>query len=36
MPLKGVSKRKRHGKTFVWVGLEYSIDGWMDEKDFKH
>ena len=35
MPLKGISKRKRHGKTFVWVGLEYSSDGWMDETDFK-
>lgn len=35
MPIMGVSKRKRLGKTYVWVGLEKSGDGWMLEADFK-
>ena len=35
MPIMGISKRKRHGHNFVWVGLERSVDGWMEEGEFK-
>ena len=36
MPVKGVSKRKRHGKTHIWVGTDVTSDGWIDENDFKN
>lgn len=35
MPIKGVSKRKRLGKDYVWVGVDYTTDGWMEETEFK-
>jgi hypothetical protein len=35
MPIKGVSKRKRLGKEYVWVGVDYTTDGWMEETEFK-
>ena len=34
MPVLGISKRKRHGEVFVWVGLKRSVDGWMLESEF--
>lgn len=35
MPIKGISKRKRFGKTYIWVGSDYTTDGWMEETEFK-
>lgn len=35
MPIKGVSKRKRLGREYVWVGVDYTTDGWMEETEFK-
>lgn len=35
MPIQGVSKRKRHGEVFIWVGLDRSVDGWMLESEFQ-
>ena len=35
MPIRGVSKRKRMGNNFIWVGEDYSTDGWMEESEFK-
>lgn len=35
MPIKGVSRRKRLGKEYVWVGVDYTTDGWMEETEFK-
>jgi hypothetical protein len=35
MPIKGISKRKRHGNEFIWVGTETTTDGWMLESEFK-
>jgi hypothetical protein len=35
-PVKGVSKRKRKGLDFIWVGKELSEDGWMLEEDFNN
>ena len=34
MPIKGISKRKRFGETYVWVGTEYTSDGWISEYEF--
>ena len=34
-PVMGVSKRKRHGESFTWVGKERSVDGWMLDSEFK-
>lgn len=36
MPIKGISKRKRMGKEYVWVGLDYTSDGWMEQEEFKN
>lgn len=36
MPIMGISKRKRMGKTYIWVGNDYSTDGWMEETEFKN
>ena len=34
-PIVGISTRKRKGNDFVWVGKEYTRDGWLlkDEYD---
>lgn len=34
MPIKGISKRKRFGENYIWVGLEYTSDGWLLEYEF--
>ena len=36
MPIMGISKRKRHGESFIWVGTDYSTDGWMLESEFNN
>jgi hypothetical protein len=33
-PLFGISKRKRHGKDFVWVGKDKTSDGWLEQKEY--
>ena len=33
-PLFGISKRKRHGKNFVWVGKEKTSDGWLEQEEY--
>jgi hypothetical protein len=33
-PLFGISKRKRHGKDFVWVGKENTSDGWLEQEEY--
>ena len=35
MPVKGISKRKRYGNQYIWVGTETTTDGWMLESEFK-
>ena len=34
-PIVGISTRKRKGNEYVWVGKEYTSDGWLlkDEYD---
>jgi len=34
VPLKGVSKRKRFGENYVWIGIDYTLDGWILESEF--
>jgi hypothetical protein len=34
MPILGVSKKKRKGIDFVWVGKENSSDGWIEKTQF--
>lgn len=34
MPLTGISKRIRFGKTYIWVGLNHSVDGWMENEEY--
>jgi hypothetical protein len=33
-PIVGVSKTKRFGKTYVWVGSEITSNGWLEEEKF--
>ena len=33
-PITGISKRKRHNKEFVWVGKEYTSDGWLLQSEY--
>lgn|GEM_PF-1252081 len=33
-PIVGISKRKRRGENYVWVGKDYSSDGWLLESEF--
>ena len=35
MPIKGISKRKRYGNQYIWVGTDKTTDGWMLEDEFK-
>jgi hypothetical protein len=35
MPILGVSKKKRKGIDFVWVGKENSSDGWIERTQFE-
>lgn len=35
MPLIGISKRKRKGQDFVWVGKNTTTDGWMLKTEFE-
>jgi hypothetical protein len=33
-PVVGVSKTKRFGKTYIWVGCQITDNGWLDEEKF--
>jgi len=33
-PIVGISTRKRKGKDFVWVGKEYTSDGWLEKEEY--
>jgi len=33
-PIVGISKRKRHNKEFVWVGKEFTSDGWLLQSEY--
>lgn len=33
-PLVGISKRKREGKDWVWIGKENSSNGWILQEEF--
>ena len=33
-PLIGISKRKREGKDWVWIGKENSSNGWILQEEF--
>jgi hypothetical protein len=34
-PLLGISEKKRQGKELVWVGKDYTSDGWMDKIEYE-
>lgn len=33
-PIIGISKRKRHNKEYVWVGNEFTSDGWLLQTEY--
>lgn len=33
-PIVGISTRKRKGNDFVWVGKEYTSDGWLEKEEY--
>jgi hypothetical protein len=33
-PIVGISKRKRHNKDYVWVGNEFTSDGWLLQSEY--
>lgn len=33
-PIMGISKRKRHNKEYVWVGTEFTSDGWLLQSEY--
>lgn len=33
-PIVGISTRKRKGNEFVWVGKEYTSDGWLLKEEY--
>jgi hypothetical protein len=33
-PIIGISKRKRHNKEYVWVGTEFTSDGWLLQSEY--
>ena len=33
-PIIGISKRKRHNKDYVWVGTEFTSDGWLLQSEY--
>lgn len=34
LPVFGVTERKQGDKTLVWVGKEYSPNGWMEKENY--
>lgn len=33
-PIIGISKRKKHNTDYVWVGNEFTSDGWLLQTDY--
>jgi len=33
-PIVGISKRKRHNQDYVWVGTEFTSDGWLLQTEY--
>lgn len=33
-PIVGISKRKRKGNDYVWVGKEFTSDGWLLQDEY--
>lgn len=33
-PIVGISKRKRKGNEYVWVGKEFTSDGWLLQDEY--
>lgn len=33
-PIAGISKRKRKNQDFVWVGKEFTSDGWLLQSEY--
>lgn len=33
-PIIGISKRKRHNQDYVWVGNEFTSDGWLLQTEY--
>lgn len=33
-PIIGISKRKRHNQEYVWVGTEFTSDGWLLQSEY--
>jgi hypothetical protein len=33
-PIIGISKRKRHNQEYVWVGNEFTNDGWLLQTEY--
>ena len=33
-PIVGISKRKRHNQDYVWVGNEFTSDGWLLQSEY--
>jgi hypothetical protein len=33
-PIIGISKRKRYNKDYVWVGNEFTSDGWLLQTEY--
>ena len=33
-PIVGISTRKRKGNEFIWVGKEYTSDGWLEKEEY--
>lgn len=33
-PIVGISTRKRKGNEYVWVGKEYTSDGWLEKEEY--
>jgi hypothetical protein len=33
-PIIGISKRKRHNQEYVWVGNEFTSDGWLLQSEY--
>ena len=34
VPIKGITTKKIKDKTFIWVGLQKSRDGWMEQEEY--
>jgi len=33
-PIIGISKRKKKGNEYIWVGLEHTPDGWLLQSEY--